>query len=96
MGVHSVFSTLLHRNDKAAEVILDNHITTNGQELDSSNLLIIYDLKIFNPEAKHELAVNCTPHFDSTTLDNEMKIGKNSYCSLLLLELQYFTFQAKY
>ena len=45
-GVHSVFSTLLHRNDKAAGVILDNHISTNGQALDSSDLLIVYDLYI--------------------------------------------------
>ena len=51
-GCHSVFSTLLHRNDKAAEVLLDQCITTNEQELDSSDLLIVYDLEIFKRESE--------------------------------------------
>ena len=52
-GVHSVFSTLLHRNDKSAEVVLNEHITTNDQKLDSCDLLIVYDLHIFQNESEH-------------------------------------------
>ena len=68
-GVHSVFSTLLHRNYKAAEVLLNNHISTNDQELDSSDLLIVYDLKIFDPEAKE-----CVPMEDTITVNDEMSM----------------------
>jgi len=49
--VHSIFSTLLHRNDKTAKVILDEHISDNGEELDSSDLLVVYDMKIFQNES---------------------------------------------
>ena len=51
-GNDSVFSTILIRNDKSAEEIMNKHITTNKQSLDSSDLLIIYDLNIFKHEAK--------------------------------------------
>ena len=85
MGVHSVFSTLLHRNDKAAEVILNNHITTNKQELDSSDLLIIYDLNIFNPEAKPD-ADHADPHADHDDEDmirlNDEMSTHSKICSL--------------
>ena len=47
---HSAFSTLLNRNDKTAEVILDQHITDNGEELDSSDLVVVYDMKVFQNE----------------------------------------------
>ena len=47
----SVFSTLLNRNDKTAKVILDEHISDNGEELDSSDLLVVYDMKIFQNES---------------------------------------------
>lgn len=52
-GVHSVFSTLLHRNDKSAEALLNEFITTNEQAIDSSDLLIVYDLEMFKHEAEH-------------------------------------------
>ena len=52
-GVYSVFSTLLHRNDKSAEVLLDEFITTNEQPIDSSDLLMVYDLELFKHEAQH-------------------------------------------
>lgn len=73
-GVHSVFSTLLHRNDKAAGVILDNHISTNGQELDSSDLLIVYNLNIFDPDAKHEWAESCAPVEDEIVIKDELAV----------------------
>ena len=78
-GVHSVFSTLLHRNDKAAGVILDNHISTNGQALDSSELLIVYDLNIFDPDAKHDLAENCVK--DGVEVKDEMAVH-SKICSV--------------
>ena len=73
-GVHSVFSTLLHRNYKAAEVILDSHVSTNDQQLDSSDLLIVYDLKIFDPDAKHDLAETCLDTDETMTLNDEMSV----------------------
>ena len=52
--LQSVFSTLLRRNPKTAEVLLDQHITKNGEELDSKDLLVKYNLKIFQNEATSE------------------------------------------
>ena len=52
--LQSVFSTLLRRNPKIAEVLLDRHITKNGEELDSKDLLVKYNLKIFQNEATSE------------------------------------------
>ena len=50
-GADSVFSTLLYRNDKCAEVVLNQHVRTNEEEHDSSDLLIVYDLQVFKNEA---------------------------------------------
>ena len=74
LGVHSVFSTLLHRNDKAAGVMLDNHITTNGQELDSSDLLIVYDLKLFDPDAKEDYDEPIIGEQDEVIMKDEMAV----------------------
>ena len=71
-GVYSVFNTLLHRNDKAAEAIFDKYISTNGQALDSSELLIVYDINIFDRNAKHQLAEYCAIPEDKLTVKDEM------------------------
>ena len=39
------------RNSQAVETLLNSGVNTNGQDLDSSDLLIIYDLEMFYQEA---------------------------------------------
>ena len=46
-----VFHTLLFRNKNAAERLLNQWVDTNGQELDSSDLLLIFDLEMFYHES---------------------------------------------
>ena len=46
----SVFNILLSSNPKAAEVLLDQMISTNGKEKDSSDFLLVYDLELFDKE----------------------------------------------
>ena len=48
----SAFEVLLARNPNAASKILNHGILTNDQELDSSNLLLIYDLELFRKEVE--------------------------------------------
>ena len=43
----SVFHSLLQRSTKIANALLDEYISTNNKKLDSSDLLIIYDLTPF-------------------------------------------------
>ena len=49
--VHTAFNSLLFRNPKTAEPLLNAGIDTNGQDLDSTDLLIIYDLEMFYHES---------------------------------------------
>ena len=49
--ISQVFHTLLFRNKNTAGNMLNSWMDTNGQELDSSDLLIIYDLQGFYHEA---------------------------------------------
>ena len=44
---HTVFDVMIQRNPHAVEEIMDNAISTNGQELDSSELEIIFDFELF-------------------------------------------------
>ena len=44
---YTVFDVMIQRNPQAVEEIMDNAITTNGQELDSSELEIIFDFELF-------------------------------------------------
>ena len=48
------FHYLVKHNSKVAEVFLDDCITTNDKNMDSKDLLIIYNLKYFRRE-KHEM-----------------------------------------
>ena len=41
------FDHLLKHNGKSAEVVLDDYITANDKELDSCDLLLVFDLKCF-------------------------------------------------
>ena len=43
----TVFDVMIQRNPQAVEEIMDSAITTNGQELDSSELEIIFDFELF-------------------------------------------------
>ena len=49
------FNSLIHQNDDAAKVVLDNFIVTNDKEMDSSDLLLVYDLNFFK-EGMHEMS----------------------------------------
>jgi hypothetical protein len=44
---NTVLDVLLARNAAAAEVLLDECISTNDQDLTSNHLLIVYDLEPF-------------------------------------------------
>ena len=46
-----MFHTLLFRNKNTAERLLNAWVDTNGQELDSSDLLLIFDLEGFYHES---------------------------------------------
>lgn len=46
----TVFDKLLYRNPQIAEGLLDAAVDTNGQDLDSDDLLLIFDLEIFYHE----------------------------------------------
>ena len=79
-GVYSVFSTLLHRNSKCAEIVLNEQITTNEQDLDSSDLLIVYNLGVFGNEsdvAKNDatdaIFENNPDNTESNTKDENLK-----------------------
>ena len=41
---------LLKHNGKSSEIVLDQFLTTNGHELDSSDLLLVYDLSCFDKD----------------------------------------------
>ena len=47
----SVFDTLLYRHAQATLNLMTECIDTNGQDLDSSDLLVVYDLEIFHHES---------------------------------------------
>ena len=47
----SVFDTLLYRHAQATHNLMTECIDTNGQDLDSSDLLVVYDLEIFHHES---------------------------------------------
>ena len=49
---HSVFEKLVSKKSTACKALMDSFIYTNGQPLDSSGLLIIYDLGLFQHESK--------------------------------------------
>ena len=52
LGIHSCFDTYIERNSDCSKILLDESISTNGQDLDSSDLLVVYDLDIFRHESK--------------------------------------------
>ena len=41
------FQNLMNRDIKISEIVLDESISTNGERLDSSNLVVVYDLEVF-------------------------------------------------
>ena len=49
---HSCFDTYIERNSDCSKILLDECVSTNGQDLDSSDLLVIYDLDLFRHESK--------------------------------------------
>ena len=58
----SLFEHLVKRHPMTTEVLFDNTITTNGKGLDSRDLVIIYDLTMFEKESQRE-------EFDNGTND---------------------------
>ena len=60
------FSHLLEHNGKCSEVILDKYLMTNGHELDSSALLLVYDFSCFDDV--NEFARHTTMHRYNPTL----------------------------
>ena len=51
----SAFNSLIKQNTDASKVVLDNFIATNDKEMDSSDLLLVYNLNFFK-EGKHEMS----------------------------------------
>ena len=47
----TVFDTLLYRHSQATQDLMTECIYTNGQDLDSSDLLVVYDLELFRNES---------------------------------------------
>lgn len=47
----TVFDTLLYRHSQATQDLMTECIDTNGQDLDSSDLLVVYDLELFRNES---------------------------------------------
>ena len=65
----SAFKSLLHRSSQIAKVILDYHIETNGEEIDSNNLVLVYNLEFFREEnGKREMS----RHNDLITHDSDL------------------------
>ena len=56
LEVHSCFDTFIGRNSDCSRILLDNSITTNGQELYSNDLSIVYNLDLFHHESKRPKA----------------------------------------
>ena len=52
LELYSCFDTYIQRNSDCSKILLDGSVTTNGQDLDSSDLLIVYDLDLFRHESK--------------------------------------------
>ena len=52
LELHSCFDTYIERNADCSKILLDECVATNGQDLDSSDLLVIYDLDLFRHESK--------------------------------------------
>ena len=50
--IYSCFDTYIERNSGCNKVLLDEGVTTNGQDLDSNDLLIVFDLDLFRHEAE--------------------------------------------
>ena len=44
----SAFELLLSRNPKAADAFMDAMIATNGEDLDSPDLLLVFDMEVFD------------------------------------------------
>ena len=49
--VQTVFDTLLYRHSQATQDLMTECIATNGQDLDSSDLVVVYDLELFRNES---------------------------------------------
>ena len=54
LELHSCFDTYIERNSDCSKILLDECVATNGQDLDSSDLLVIYDLDLFRHESKRD------------------------------------------
>ena len=52
LELHSCFDTYIERNSDCSKILLDEGVATNGQDLDSSDLLVVYDLDLFRHESK--------------------------------------------
>lgn len=50
----SVFDTLLYRHSQATQALMTECIDTNGQDLDSSDLLVVYDVELFHHESERK------------------------------------------
>ena len=44
----SAFELLLSRNPRAADTFMDAMIDTNGEDADSPDLLLVYDMELFD------------------------------------------------
>ena len=64
---HSAFYGLLRQNDETAKVALDAFITTNDKDMESSDLLLVYDLDLFR-HGKHEMS----KHADMIACDSQL------------------------
>ena len=64
---NSAFYSLLRHNDEAAKVALDEFVRTNDKEMDSSDLLLVYDLDLFR-HGKHEMS----KHADMIDCNSEL------------------------
>ena len=58
----TVVESLLARNPKSASVLLDNFVTSNTDDVDSSDFVLIFDFRVFHEESK----------LSQTGIDDEM------------------------
>ena len=93
----TVFDALLQKNHKAASGLLDYFIGTNGEELDSPDLQIIFDFQFMVDESKVQLNVA-----DETVVANKIiqsgksflldhpLVSSTLHCSTTFISQLYF------
>ena len=79
----SVMDFLLQRNPPAVEELLNLGIETNGQELDSADLQIIFNFEIFFHEGKLGLMERRADKMQVNEMDAHLKIIESSHKELL-------------